>query len=94
MRYCSDSKWIVYKDKDDNGKDGFFRVSKSGGEPQRLGDYPSSEITSLIEASPDARQFLINAVSNEVPPPEFWLLENFIPKPPPLPARPAAKVVK
>src|SRR5262249_12041985 len=53
-----DSKWIIYQDKDASGKDGLYRVAISGGEPERLGDYPSSEDYGTFSMSPDGRQFL------------------------------------
>ena len=58
IRFTPDSKWIGDHDKDADGKDGLYRVSVSGGPPERLGDYPSSEPNSYLYISPDGRQFL------------------------------------
>src|SRR5262249_14155542 len=79
LRFTPDSKWIVYHDQDENGKDGLFRVAISGGEPQRLGDYPPGQLNSYISITPDGRQFIVSA---QAPPkqPEFWTLDNFLPK--------------
>jgi hypothetical protein len=43
-RFTPDSKWIVYHDKDLDGKDGMYRVSVPDGEVQRLGDYPLQRV--------------------------------------------------
>ena len=78
IRFTPDSKWIIYHDKDADGKDGLYRVSVSGGPPERLGDYPSSESSSLLYISPDGRQFLAGDLTPPKPP-AFWVLENVIP---------------
>jgi hypothetical protein len=80
-RISHDYKWIVYQNLDPDGKYGLYRVLTSGGEPQRLGDYPTSEAAIWMTLSPDNRQFIVEypvAVR-----PEFWVLENFLPKPKP-----------
>jgi len=80
-----DSKWIVYHDKDPDGEDGLYRISPQGGEPQRLGSYPTDLPNSYLTISPDGRRFL----SVTITPPqkqEFWALENFLPA-----ARPQAR---
>lgn len=81
-RFSPDSNWIIYHDKDADGRDGLYRVSTSGGEPQRLGDYPTAVPDSWLAISKDGH-ILVNTVP-EIPvvTPEFWLLENFIPKVP------------
>jgi Tol biopolymer transport system component len=99
VRYTPDSQWILYHDKDASGKDGLFRVSTSGGEPQRLGDYPTSALSSLMSISPDGRKILVHVAASPLNPVmtgpelEFGLLENFNPKAAAAP-RPAAKVKK
>lgn len=60
VQYSPDSRWILYHDRDVSGKDGLFRVSTSGGEPQRLGDYPTSGLSSLMSISPDGRKILVH----------------------------------
>jgi Tol biopolymer transport system component len=90
MTFTSDAKWIVYHDKDADGKDSLYRVSTAGGEPpQRLGDYPSSGLNSNFTVSPDGRQF---TVTTQGPPRqlEFWVAENVIPGTKPTP-KPTAK---
>ena len=89
IRFTPDSKWIVYHDKDADGKDGLYRVSVSGGPPERLGDYPSSESGSLLYISPDGRQVLAGDLTPPKPP-AFWVLENVIPAAA-ASAKPAAK---
>jgi Tol biopolymer transport system component len=75
IRFTPDSKWVLYQDKDANGKSGLYRVSVFGGAaPQRLGDYPISEDSSLFYISADGRQFLAGAAARLKP--EFWVLEN------------------
>jgi Tol biopolymer transport system component len=81
LRFMPDSKWIVFPDKDDAGKLGLYRVSVTGGAPERLGDYPASRISSMLEVSPDGRQFLL-LVQEAPKPPEFWMIENVVPSSP------------
>jgi Tol biopolymer transport system component len=85
MAFTRDGKWIVYHDKDVDGKDGLFRVSISGGEPRRLGDYPTTEPGSSFYPSADGSQVIV-----QIPKParqvEFWALDNIIPA-----TRPAIK---
>lgn len=99
VRYTPDSKWIVYHDKDASGKDGLFRASTSGGEPQRLGDYPTSALNSLMSISPDGRKILVHVDARPLNPAtagpdlEFAVLENFTPQAVAAP-RPAARPAK
>jgi hypothetical protein len=103
VQYTPDSKWLLYHDKDASGKDGLYRVSTNGGEPQRLGDYPTSELSSLISVSPDGRKILVHVDDGRAgsfpagPSPavdfEYALLENFSPTAPAAPS-PAARPVK
>jgi Tol biopolymer transport system component len=84
-----DSKWIFYGDKDAAGKDGLFRISSAGGEPERLGDLPAQygitlrlTFNAAVHISPDGRNILIEAPNNRGSAYETWLLENFEPKAP------------
>jgi Tol biopolymer transport system component len=89
----------VYHDKDASGKDGLFRASTSGGEPQRLGDYPTSALNSLMSISPDGRKILVHVDARPLNPAtagpdlEFAVLENFTPQAVAAP-RPAARPAK
>jgi hypothetical protein len=82
VRVSPDDNWVVYQNLDTDGKFALYRVSTSGGEPERLGDYPTTDAGSFLAVSPDGRQFI---VQYRVPhrPAEFWALENFLPKPKP-----------
>jgi hypothetical protein len=82
VRVSPDDNWVVYQNRDTDGKFGLYRVSTSGGEPERLGDYPTRETDNFLAPSPDNRQFV---VVYPVPhrPAEFWALQNFLPKPKP-----------
>jgi Tol biopolymer transport system component len=96
MRFTPDSNWLFYHDIDANGKDALFRVAPNGGDPQRLGDYPTSAIASQIEISLDGRHVLVNVpinpITNSLPgQAEFWVGQNFIPAAPASAAKPAAK---
>jgi Tol biopolymer transport system component len=102
IQYTPDSKWIVYHDRDANGRDALFRVSTSGGEAQRLGDYPTSNLNTLISISPDGRKILVQEVDhdrsgnqvNRVDDYEFALVENLTARPAAAAPKPAAKAVK
>jgi Tol biopolymer transport system component len=77
IRFTPDGDWVVYHDKESDGKDVFYRVPTAGGEPERLGDFPTSATNSVISVSPDGRKF-IAATSVRLSEPEFWVLENFL----------------
>jgi Tol biopolymer transport system component len=102
IQYTPDSKWILYHDRDANGRDALFRVSMGGGEPQRLGDYPTSNSNSLISISPDGRQILVQEVDhdrsgnqlNRVDDYEFALLDNLAARSAPAAPKPGPKAVK
>jgi hypothetical protein len=89
--FTSDGDWVVYQDKDASGKVGLYRVSTSGGEPERLGDYPIGDTNNSLRISDDGRQFLavpyLPLGSRQT---EIWSLENFIPAAAPSAAKPAA----
>ena len=74
-----DDNWVVYQNRDTDGRYGLYRVSTLGADPERLGDYPTSEAGNYLAVSPDNRQFI---VEYPIPhrPAEFWVLENFLPK--------------
>jgi dipeptidyl aminopeptidase/acylaminoacyl peptidase len=75
IRFTPDSKWIVYQDKDVDEKVGFYRISVNGGTPERLGDYPITDDSSMLFISADGRQFFTE-VQLPPKPPEFWILDN------------------
>ena len=91
MRFTADGNWFVFRDRDTDGNYGLYRVSTSGGEPERLGDYPPSEVVSFLSIGPDGRRFIVESPPNRASgQPEFWLLDNFLPASAPA-AKPAAK---
>jgi Tol biopolymer transport system component len=86
FKFTPDGNWLVYHDLDSDGQDALLRVSTSGGEPQRLGDYPTSFPNSYLNISPDGRHFLVAAVrptpstsATQVQQTDYWLLQNFLP---------------
>jgi Tol biopolymer transport system component len=81
-RFSPDGNWLVYHDLDSDDKDALFRVSTSGGEPQRLGNYPISSPNSWLSVSLDGRYFLVEADNlNLNSMDEHWILQNFLTKP-------------
>jgi hypothetical protein len=77
MVFTPDGKWVLYHDVDSAGKHGLFRVSTAGGQPERMGDFPSVlKEGGLMVISPDGHKVVAEGGS----PTELWILENFEPK--------------
>ena len=79
-----DGNWVLYRDVDSAGEWGLFRVSTAGGQPERLGDFPTNgdpKEVSFMEISPDGRKVIIQSADfkNAY---ELWSLENFVPPAP------------
>ena len=87
VRFSPDGNWVAYHDQDAAGKDGLYRIASDGGQPQRLGDYPTpySSVSSL-SISPDGRRFLVHAPRERRRTGDYWVLENFLPAAPGIPA--------
>jgi hypothetical protein len=80
IRFSPDGDWVVYHDRDGSGQDGLYRVSTAGGEPQRLGDYPTRLPTSALTISRDGRRFILHAPARDPQPSrDYWMLDNFLP---------------
>jgi Tol biopolymer transport system component len=69
-------KWLIFHDVDSNGKESLFRVATTGGQPERIGDFPKSGTMGFIYVSPDQRKIVADFPNSA----ELWLLENFEPK--------------
>jgi Tol biopolymer transport system component len=79
-----DGNWVLYHDVDSAGKQGLFRVSTAGGQPERLGDFPMNrdpKEASFMEISPDGRNVIVQFADPENAY-ELWSLENFVPPAP------------
>jgi Tol biopolymer transport system component len=72
-----DGAWILYHAKDSEGKDSLFRVAVTGGQRERLGDFPSDQRTGSLHFSRDGRQVM--AVTYDKDSYDYWVLENFEP---------------
>jgi hypothetical protein len=77
--FSPDGKWIFYHNKDAAGKDGLYRVATAGGSPERLGDFPTGNVSGTLCISPDGRKIIALAHNDEISY-DTWLLENFEPK--------------
>jgi hypothetical protein len=76
-----DGNWVLYHSVDSAGKQSLFRVSTSGGQPERLGDFPTNSADGSLEISPDGRKVMA-AVGDYEHIDELWSLENFVPPAP------------
>jgi Tol biopolymer transport system component len=76
-----DGNWILYHGVDAAKKHGLFRVATAGGQPERLGDFPTNSLTGALEVSPDGRKVMVSADDYETGY-ELWSLENFVPPAP------------
>ncbi len=75
IAFTHDGNWLLYHDVDAAGKQSLFRVATAGGQPQRLGDFPSDSLSGYLWISPDGKK-IIAQTGNAA---ETWLLENFVP---------------
>ena len=82
-----DEKWMVWVQREANERKGLWRAPITGGESQRLGDYPLAPIEGSLRISRDGRQFVVPTMNPAVTGADYWLLENFVPRP----AAPSAK---
>jgi Tol biopolymer transport system component len=76
-----DGNWILYHGVDAAKKHGLFRIATAGGQPERLGDFPTNSLTGALEISPDGRKVMVSANDYETGY-ELWSLENFEPPAP------------
>ena len=74
--FTPDGNWLLYHDVDAAGKQSLFRVSTAGGQPERIGDFPSASKQGNLRISPDGQKIIAEAPVA----PEVWVLENFEPK--------------
>ena len=83
MQFSPDGNWVLH-----SNRDGLYRIATDGGEPQRLGDYPTPYIlASSLSISPDGRRFIVHAVRERGRwTGDYWVLENFLPAAPGIPA--------
>jgi len=81
VTFTPDGEWLVYHDVDPAGKQGLFRVATAGGQPERLGDFPTNSRNGSMEISPDGRRIMVAAGESEAGL-ELWSLENFVPPAP------------
>jgi hypothetical protein len=82
VTFSFDSAWFYYHATDAAGKDALFRVSTAGGDPVRLGDFPSHTVYGTLKLTRDGRRALVVAPDAATQRSEVWLLENFEPKQP------------
>jgi Tol biopolymer transport system component len=76
-----DGNWILYHGVDAAKKHGLFRVATAGGQPERLGDFPTNSLEGALEISPDGHKVMV-AVDDYETGYELWSLENFVPPAP------------
>ena len=78
-----DSKWVFFHTIDQVGKHSLFRVAVTGGQPERLGDFPCESFSGLLNMSSEGRQILAtcNGGSEGNAGYDLWVLENFVPSP-------------
>jgi WD40 repeat protein len=78
MGFSGDGNWLLYHDLDAAGRQSLFRVATAGGQPERVGDFPTVTRHGSLNISPDGKKVVAEARITE----ELWLLENFEPKQP------------
>jgi tricorn protease-like protein len=76
IAFTPDGNWLIYSADDAAGKPAIFRVATTGGQPERIGEFPATEALRFLSISPDGQK-IVATVFN---PSDIWLLENFEPK--------------
>jgi Tol biopolymer transport system component len=76
-----DGNWLIYHTVDSAGKHGLYRIATAGGQPERLGDFPTNTPDGSLEISPDGRKVMVAAGEYDTVY-ELWSLENFVPPAP------------
>jgi Tol biopolymer transport system component len=79
--FTADGQWFLYQDRDSNGKPILSRVASAGGQPERLGDFPTSAPSGTMRISPDGSKVIV-AAGEYGTAYEMWSLENFVPAAP------------
>ena len=78
VAFSRDGNWLIYHGVDSAGKLCLLRVPVTGGQPERLGDFPTAEKVGLMWVSPDGRKIIADSLN----PLDTWVLENFEPASP------------
>jgi Tol biopolymer transport system component len=79
--FTPDGQWFLYHDVDSTGKSILSRVASAGGQPERLGDFPTKVGSGTMRISPDGSKVLV-AAGEYGTAYEMWSLENFVPPAP------------
>jgi Tol biopolymer transport system component len=79
--FTPDGQWFLYQDVDSTGKPILSRVASAGGQPERLGDFPTSAPSGTMRISPDGSKVIV-AAGEYGTAYEMWSLENFVPPAP------------
>ncbi|HUI56650.1 MAG TPA: hypothetical protein VLY04_16855 [Bryobacteraceae bacterium] len=78
LQFTADSSAVLFHGVDAAGRRGLCRVPVSGGQPQRLGDFPSANLAGSLKMPADGHKILTismpQIINNET-----WVLENFLP---------------
>ncbi len=82
VAFSPDGNWLYFHDRDSAGKDALFRIPTSGGEAERMGEFPLHTVAGQMKISPDGRKIVAtdSNTNSTIITPELWLLENFEPK--------------
>jgi Tol biopolymer transport system component len=75
LAFTPDGNWFLYSTVDAAGKRSLFRVASTGGQPERIGDFPAVTVGSLNISSDGKKMIVAGHVDWET-----WILENFEPK--------------
>ena len=81
LDFTADGQWFLYHDGDSTGKPILFRVASGGGQPERLGDFPTEAGSGTMRISPDGSKVMV-AAGEYGKVYEMWSLENFVPPAP------------
>jgi Tol biopolymer transport system component len=75
------SRWVFFHSIDESERESLFRVSLTGSQPERAGNFPCDNFSGLLSISQDGRRILASCfgASQSRGDADLWVMNNFEP---------------